>query len=82
VAAPFIVLLLLASVYLGRDRLSWFPSSQRRPIPYKQLTQEFVGNGKRKPDADQLQVVMKTLTVQAKFFRRSTLPNTSRQSMM
>ncbi|RFU77788.1 glycosyltransferase family 69 [Trichoderma arundinaceum] len=45
VAAPFIVLLLLASLYLGRDRLSWFPSSHTHPIPYKQLSKEFVGNG-------------------------------------
>ncbi|KAL6794715.1 alpha-1,3-mannosyltransferase CMT1 [Trichoderma sp. SZMC 28013] len=45
VAAPFIVLLLLGSLYIGRDRLSWFPSSQRRPIPYKQLSKEVIHNG-------------------------------------
>ncbi|KAL7947256.1 cryptococcal mannosyltransferase 1 domain-containing protein [Trichoderma barbatum] len=45
VAAPFIVLLLLGSLYLGRDHLSWFPSSHRRPIPYKQLSKEVVHNG-------------------------------------
>lgn len=47
-AAPFIVLLLLGSLYLGQDRISWFPSSsQVRPIPYKQLSKEVVGNGKK-----------------------------------
>ncbi|KAL7784477.1 alpha-1,3-mannosyltransferase CMT1 [Trichoderma afarasin] len=45
VAAPFIVLLLLGSIYIGRDRMSWFPSSQRRPIPYKQLSKEVIHNG-------------------------------------
>ncbi|PNP44927.1 hypothetical protein TGAM01_v206382 [Trichoderma gamsii] len=45
VAAPFIFLLVLASLYLGRDRLSWFPSSQRQPIPLKQLTQQAVADG-------------------------------------
>ncbi|KAL6902942.1 glycosyltransferase family 69 protein [Trichoderma evansii] len=45
VAAPFIFLLVLASVYLGRDRLSWFPSSQVQPVSHKQLTQQVVGNG-------------------------------------
>ncbi|KAL7795835.1 alpha-1,3-mannosyltransferase CMT1 [Trichoderma ceciliae] len=44
IAAPFIVLLLLGSLYIGRDRLS-FPSSHRRPALYKQLSKEFVGNG-------------------------------------
>ncbi|KAL7812363.1 cryptococcal mannosyltransferase 1 domain-containing protein [Trichoderma aethiopicum] len=38
VAAPFIFLLLLGSFYLSRERLSWFPSSQRHPIAYKQLS--------------------------------------------
>lgn len=47
VAAPFIVLLLLGSIYIGRDRMSWFPSSQRRPIPYKQLSKEVIHNGKK-----------------------------------
>lgn len=46
--APFIFLLVLASLYLGRDSLSWFPSSQKQPVPYKQLTQQVVGDGKRK----------------------------------
>ncbi|GFP59389.1 hypothetical protein ACSS6W_010706 [Trichoderma asperelloides] len=45
VAAPFIFLLVVASIYLGRDNVSWFPTTQRRPIPYKQLTQQVVGNG-------------------------------------
>ncbi|KAL6786907.1 alpha-1,3-mannosyltransferase CMT1 [Trichoderma sp. SZMC 28012] len=45
VAAPFIFFLLLGSLYIGRDRLSWFPSSQRRPIPYKQLSKEVIHNG-------------------------------------
>ncbi|KAL6824913.1 alpha-1,3-mannosyltransferase CMT1 [Trichoderma camerunense] len=45
VAAPFIVLLLLGSIYIGRDRMSWFPSSQRRPIPYKQLSKEVIHDG-------------------------------------
>ncbi|KAL7818414.1 cryptococcal mannosyltransferase 1 domain-containing protein [Trichoderma gracile] len=42
VAGPFIFLLLLGSLYLSRDRLSWFPSSQRRPIAYKQLSKGHV----------------------------------------
>ncbi|KAL7931005.1 alpha-1,3-mannosyltransferase CMT1 [Trichoderma chlorosporum] len=45
VAAPFIVFLLLGSLYIGRDRLSWFPSSQRQSIPYKQLSKEIIQNG-------------------------------------
>lgn len=42
VAAPFIFLLLVGSLYLSRDRLSWFPSSQRRPMAYKQLSKGHV----------------------------------------
>ncbi|KAL6823069.1 alpha-1,3-mannosyltransferase CMT1 [Trichoderma sp. SZMC 28015] len=45
VAAPFIFFLLLGSLYIGRDRLSLFPSSQKRPIPYKQLSKEVIHNG-------------------------------------
>ncbi|KAH6604193.1 glycosyltransferase family 69 [Trichoderma cornu-damae] len=45
VSAPFIVLLLLGSLYIRRDRLSWFPPSHSRPVPYKQLSKEVVGNG-------------------------------------
>lgn len=41
-AAPFIFLLLVGSLYLSRDRLSWFPSSQRRPMAYKQLSKGHV----------------------------------------
>lgn len=48
VAAPFIFLLVLASVYLGRDRLSWFPSSQRQAVPLKQLTVQAVADGKKR----------------------------------
>lgn len=51
-AAPFIFLLLLGSFYLSRERLSWFPSSQRRPIAYKQLSKGHVvqdGEQRMKP---------------------------------